>query len=299
MSQGALSTPDGSGLAVRNGINDALARLATGAAGNARPADIATYEIWIETDSPGGGVVSVWRFDGTTDILLGTLNTTTHKFSPISVTTTKGDLIKRGASADAPFPVGNKFELLRVNAAGDDLEYAPPGFMKLSADIIPANAASIIISSIPAAVKHLQLDFELLPVTNAVQLLVQIYRAGVLDTAAKYDQSAFVCHSGGVADSVAANGTSWLLGYSTDAISNSATTGGLRGTLLFPDLQSGLYPRCLWDATADLSPYVCNRSAGNGRNTTSGGPIDGIKLFFNSGNISTGRVSVLGSQAGA
>lgn len=41
-------------------------------------------------------------------------------------TTTLGDLIKRGASADERLPVGSALQVLRVNAGGTDLEYADP-----------------------------------------------------------------------------------------------------------------------------------------------------------------------------
>lgn len=78
MSQGAISVANGPGATVRAAINDALARLQTGASGTARPADIGTYELWIETDNPGGGISSVWRWDGAADILTALLNTSTH-----------------------------------------------------------------------------------------------------------------------------------------------------------------------------------------------------------------------------
>ena len=56
MSQGALTVADGDGASVLAAINAANARLATKASGTARPSDIATYETWIDTDTPGGGI---------------------------------------------------------------------------------------------------------------------------------------------------------------------------------------------------------------------------------------------------
>lgn len=82
MSQGALTIADDDGAAVLAALNAALARLATRASGTARPADIAIYEVWVETDNPGAGISSVWMWDGTSDVLLGTINTTTHVFTP-------------------------------------------------------------------------------------------------------------------------------------------------------------------------------------------------------------------------
>jgi hypothetical protein len=78
MSQGALSVASGSGIAVRTGFNDAIARLASRASGTSRPSDIVAGEEWIETDNPGAGIQSLWRWDGTTDILQALINTTTH-----------------------------------------------------------------------------------------------------------------------------------------------------------------------------------------------------------------------------
>lgn len=78
MSQGAAVIANGSGGAVRAAINAAIARLQSGASGTGRPADIGVYEIWIETDNPGSGVASIWRWDGSQDVLMGLFNTTSH-----------------------------------------------------------------------------------------------------------------------------------------------------------------------------------------------------------------------------
>ena len=96
MSQGAISVANGSGLSVRSAINAALARLQTKASGTGRPADITTYETWIETDNPGSGVVSIWQWDGTTDVLLGIFDTTAH-----AITYTAAELDADLVAADA------------------------------------------------------------------------------------------------------------------------------------------------------------------------------------------------------
>lgn len=78
MSQDPLLVPSGSGLAVRVGFNAAIARLATKASGVGRPADIQVFEDWIETDNPGAGIVSWWLYDGSEDILIGTVDVVFH-----------------------------------------------------------------------------------------------------------------------------------------------------------------------------------------------------------------------------
>lgn len=79
MAQGALAVPDSDGATVLSAIDAALLRLATKASGTSRPSDIQAHEYWIETDNPGGGIVTLWHFDGTTDILAALINTTAHK----------------------------------------------------------------------------------------------------------------------------------------------------------------------------------------------------------------------------
>ena len=82
MSQGPIPmTAGGGGASVRAKINAALQRLQTKGAGTTRTTDIAAYEEWIDTDTPGGGIANWYLYDGTTDILLGTVDTTTHVFT--------------------------------------------------------------------------------------------------------------------------------------------------------------------------------------------------------------------------
>src|SRR5690349_24712807 len=98
MSQGALSTSNGSGASVRSGINAALARLSTKASGTSRPTDIATGENWIETDNPGAGIWSLWLYDGASDILVGLIDSTSHAFSGVTKTQSAGDNSTKDAS---------------------------------------------------------------------------------------------------------------------------------------------------------------------------------------------------------
>lgn len=98
MSQGALFIPNASGAAVRTGINAALTRLSTRASGTGRPVDIGVFEEWIETDNPGGGLVSLWQWDGTIDILRGVINTGSHTFTPYIPTQPLGTSDTSGAT---------------------------------------------------------------------------------------------------------------------------------------------------------------------------------------------------------
>jgi len=85
MSQGVIPlSASGSGSAVRAKIDAALQRLQTKGSGTGRPSDIAAYEDWIDTDTPGGGIVTWYLWDGTSDISLGTIDTSGHTFTPAS-----------------------------------------------------------------------------------------------------------------------------------------------------------------------------------------------------------------------
>lgn len=120
MSQGAISIANGSGVSVRGAINAALARLQTKASGTGRPADITTYETWIETDNPGGGIVSIWQWDGTTDVLLGVFNTTTHEIivyaSSVIADSVEADAFKQ--SSDSVVNLTGTTEALDANMNG-------------------------------------------------------------------------------------------------------------------------------------------------------------------------------------
>lgn len=81
MSQGAIVVPDSNGTTFLSNLNAALARLQTRGSGTSRPSDIGTYELWIETDNPGTGIVSVWQYDGSSDVLWALLNTSAHSIA--------------------------------------------------------------------------------------------------------------------------------------------------------------------------------------------------------------------------
>ncbi len=81
MSQGDLTVPDGDGASVLADMNAAHARLASKASGTATPGDLADYEEFVDTDTPGGGIVSHHIKDGAgTLIKLGQADNTNHTY---------------------------------------------------------------------------------------------------------------------------------------------------------------------------------------------------------------------------
>jgi hypothetical protein len=82
MSQDSIIIANGSGSAVRAALNLALARLATNSSGNTRPSDILAQQMWIDTNTPSVTVWSVYFWDGTHDVKIGEIDSTTGYFMP-------------------------------------------------------------------------------------------------------------------------------------------------------------------------------------------------------------------------
>lgn len=299
MSQGDLVTPSGSGLAVRTGINAAIDRLATKGAGTARPSDIATYETWLETDNPGAGIGSLWLWDGTSDILIGLVNTSTHAFvNGGSITSaaldallgsTKGMIAARGASAWAGKALGSALHHLRMNAAADDVEYfqAPA----VISDQVLAAASSVSFQNIPTGYKNLSLHYELFPGTNAINILGRVFQSNVEDTGTNYSWAYLNGNASGASGAAGASAqTSFLVGLS---VRNTADLGGISGVIDFPNYQAARYTRAIqrfgW---VDSTGGNYNTATAVGAHTVVG-PIDGVKLFLSSGTFS-GRATLVG-----
>ena len=305
MSQGVIPlSAGGGGAAVRGKINDALQRLQTKGSGTARPSDIAAGEDWIETDNPGAGTWSWWLYDGTSDILLGTINSTTHALTwsnsiAASLLTTKGDLIKGGVSGTpARFGVGGALYGLHVNAAGDDLEWRRNGWEKIADDAVPSSAGSVDFTSIPSCVKHLRASFRLRPATYNVYLWGRISVAGSFKTSSYQSVLRSGASNAGASNIGSAAAAAIVLSDSTYTVSNSATYGGLSGVLEFSDLQNAAYPQATiqssWGPDAGGAAVYWQGVGAGG--WLGAGPVDGLRLLFSSGNIADGRVSLYGMR---
>lgn len=82
MSQATNVIATGSGAAVRTAINAALAAINTGHSGTSAPSYIAAGMLHWRTDVPGGGIWTLYAYDGASSVALGTLNTSTHAWTP-------------------------------------------------------------------------------------------------------------------------------------------------------------------------------------------------------------------------
>ena len=275
MSQGILSVASGSGATVRAGFNAALARLATKASGTARPSDIAAGEDWLETDNPGGGIWSWWFYDGASDILLGTVNSSTH-----AITWSKAAIVNG-------LTLGSAWQSLRVNAGGTDLEYGDQ-YQKLSADGAPAGAGSFSFASIPASIKSTRIEIDsLIPATNGAALRMTLLDSGGSElTSAIYNYSAHSTFDNGTGTDTGSTGLTYVPLAVYDQ-GNNATSGGLAGIVQIFDMQSARHKRVLFDIAAyyNTGAIKAARYCGTALVETTS-IITGAKFAMSSGNLS-------------
>lgn len=296
MSQGSLTVADGSGLAVLAAINAALARLATKASGTSRPSDIATGEFWIETDNPGTGVWSLWLYDGASDILVGTIDSSTHKFTPAAALfdnllgATQGMLAYRGASAWGGLAVGSdSYKGLFTGGAGANPSWA--GTWKVLGEATPSGASNVDFTGIPAAVHHLRLEAELSHGTDGAFHLLRTFGAdgNIDDGSNNYLYSQFSFSAAGSAVTATQN---TAIAISPGTVLNSSNWGVSISAVL-PNIQRASYTKILWGVgyvDSASGNYVSSYGTGARQEADR---ITGVRLLAGSGTI-TGRAVLLG-----
>lgn len=111
---------NGSGAAVRADINSALAAIASTNKGPTAPSPAYAGQIWVDDNTPSTSEWTVFIYDGTDWISLGTVNTTTNVYTPAA--TAVGALLIRAASAAAG---RNALGIETMNAFVQSLAAAP------------------------------------------------------------------------------------------------------------------------------------------------------------------------------
>jgi len=298
MSQGVIPlSAGGGGASVRSKINDALQRLQTHASGTARPSDVAAGEFWIETDNPGGGVWSLWLYDGTNDILLGTINSTTHAITwansiAASLLTTQGDTLYRDGSGPARLAAGaDAFKALFTGGAAANPAWV--GSWKVLGELNPAAASTAQFTGIPAAVHHLMILGELSPGTDGASIYARTAGAdGNFDSGAGDYQSINHAFATNNTDNATASGASSVLTLTPSGVDNgSAWYMGF--TMFLPNIQRASYTKANWigqylytDATLGIGIHGAGMRSEADR-------ITGMEFFASTGTI-TGKLVALG-----
>lgn len=156
-----------------------------------------------------------------------------------------------------------------------------------------SGVAAVDFTSIPSNVNDLQITFNLQPVTNAAQLAMQFYSSGgSLDTGANYAYAnAFVSTSNTTSTLGAGGATGMLL---TGTANSTRLAGGI---INIYDIQRVAPTNATWSVNYfDSGGSLILSNAGGGQRTGTNGPLTGLRLVFNSGNITGGRVTVRASD---
>jgi len=82
MTQHDMSIANQSFPATRGDLNDALQALASTSKGNARPSTVYAGQFWLDDNTPSATTWTLNFYDGTDDIPVGYVNTTTNVYTP-------------------------------------------------------------------------------------------------------------------------------------------------------------------------------------------------------------------------
>ena len=179
------------------------------------------------------------------------------------------------------------------------------GWRLLNRQVLGSAAAFIEYTGIPSDINDIEFRYDLTPVTNDSDCVMQWYFNGALDNAGGHYASAVSVGShvqaGGSAPSVAGSSTlgvtnSILFTYSVATRKVSATSG-IRGKGTISNIKATRL-----HGTDYQSNYVSGdntvllAATGDGYNGTNALPITGLRLLFGSGNVAAGgTLSVWGS----
>jgi hypothetical protein len=180
------------------------------------------------------------------------------------------------------------------------------GFRVLQRTVISTPQPTFDITNIPADINDIEVSFDLIPATNAVDLYALFYGAnGVLDnTTAHYTSSVVaVAHVAANASAPAAIGGATVgissaicLSYpNTGSRVYNGAGGGSRGSFKIPNIKGvsrrALMGKCSYVREDNTVIYQVDYSGDRGITEA----ITGLRLIFSSGNIAVGAVTVWGS----
>jgi len=182
------------------------------------------------------------------------------------------------------------------NSGGTAITTSTVGWQRIAADAVPVNTASISFTGIPSSVKHLKVLHDYIGETNGVTLNMRVSQGGVFDTSSSYGYVGLYANNAGT---VVANsfGPTYLPTSVLYFPINGTATAGAGGEILFTNLQSTARVR------VDCTNYSYHTSDATVYLTRIGmfcpvaGAIAGVQFFFTGGNITSGRITLLGLNA--
>jgi hypothetical protein len=186
----------------------------------------------------------------------------------------------------------------------------PPGpgnaWRILQRQVVSTAQAFVELQSIPSDINEIEVHFDLLPVTNAVDLFCAFYGAnGVLDVTANHyigvvygQTNTASANTTVVSEGSSASGysTAMALSYASAGNNISNTAGyGIKGHFMVPNIkgaaQKDLMGQSSYIVTGNTFWWML--TVGGSRQVVEA--ITGLRLFFTSGNIASGSFEVWGS----
>lgn len=182
--------------------------------------------------------------------------------------------------------VANQQVRVRYNLAATTFDIISNGPQSWSQSV--GVVATVDFTLIPATVNDLKINFKIAPATNAANLVMQLYDSGgSLDTGLHY------AYMNKFVSSTATEAITGTSGAAAMIMSGTISSSGfIAGTIDISDIQRATTTHVNWTNTyLDSGGALYLATSGGGVRAVAG-PITGFRLFFNSGNVNTGRVTL-------
>ena len=221
------------------------------------------------------------------------------KGQAVSPTTTQGDLIVRGASADERLAIGAAGKALKVNASANGLEYGEAGgFVKLaSASVTGQTLSNITLNHFSTTYKSYSFVFSQLYFSTNARLRCRVIRNdnNSVDTSSEYQWLSMHPYnqSGGVGSNVHG---SWTNGeWDLHGSNNVHPSWSMAGRITFFDpMKSDRKTQAEWKTVGEEQDRgQANIHNGYGQYLTMQ-PIKGIYLYPTSGTITAISYTLFG-----
>lgn len=215
-------------------------------------------------------------------------------------TTTKGDLITRNASAVTRLGVGSNDQVLTADSTqATGLKWATPsgGWVHLSSQTASASAQIDFVLS-GSYVDYLIVIDHLKPATDDTEFTLRFSQDGgstFVSSASSYRYNVFTVSSS--TNIVRSSGATELLFNSTTALwgqgNDTVEYGGIEITLIRPRTTTGPKP-VLARSQMVFSDGTSGQTTVSGAFILNNDACDAVRLYYQSGNIATGRLRLFG-----
>jgi hypothetical protein len=225
--------------------------------------------------------------------------------------TTAGDVVYKGASALTRLAKGTASQVLTMNSGATAPEWADAaggGAWTLIGTAVASDDAALTITGINGTYQTYAIIFsDIIPSTNSARARMQLGNAGGFLTAGGYGYSEAVLHGAGGAAQPAhtasgnsglttSNGNPFIAIGSNVNVGNAASNGrGIQGQAYLHNPFGGTaYPS--WHIESTCANDTGNRYFYMSHKGTrpASEDITQLKLYFSTGNVASGRLSVYG-----